>query len=49
MLVSGTLELVGSHAVVVGVAVIDGSRWIDFYVIQTSCFILKDLLLLPKF
>ena len=38
MLVSGTLELSGSHAVVVGVAEIYGLWWIAFSVIRTIFF-----------
>ena len=45
VLVSVTLKL----AVVVGVAAICGSWWIDFSASQTSCFISLDPLSLPKF
>ena len=49
MLVSGTLELVGSHAVVVGVATIDGLWWIAIYIIQKSCCISSNPFPLTKF
>ena len=48
VLVSGTLELAGLFAVVVGVTAICGPWWIAFSVSLTSCFILSDPLPLPN-
>ena len=48
MLVSGTLEIAGSYAVVVGVAAMDGLWWIALSVIQKSCCILLEPLLFPN-
>ena len=48
-MVSGALEISRSHAIVVGVAAIDGFWWIALSVIWTSCCISSDPLPLPKF
>ena len=48
-LFSGTLELAGSHAAVVGVSAIYALWWIAFSVIRKSYLISSDPLPLPKF